>query len=79
MPTKTVTAREAMKRVLTRAGQPRPVKTITERAARMKGVTLKGATPEATMTAVLYTDAAKPTGDFIKTGRGMIGLRGRDD
>lgn len=54
------------------------LKDLTAKAVKVRGLRLKGKTPEQTMAAIVYVDAKRETGDFVKLDRGLIGLRERD-
>jgi len=62
--------------VLQRSRKPMPVKEVVAKALADPGVTgMKGKTPEATLSAALYTEAKKPDGTVILVERGMMKAR----
>lgn len=77
MPTATQTksARTAAAEVLRRAKHPLKTKEITERVLRRSDVALGGATPEATMAAILSVENLKRNGMFKRVAPGTYALR----
>jgi len=64
--------------VLRGSRKPLPVKEVVAAALADPEVTgMKGKTPAATLSAALYTEAKKPDGVFVKTGKGEFDLRER--
>ena len=62
--------------VLQRSRRALPVKEVVAAALADPEVTgMKGKTPEATLSAALYTEAKKPDGAVILVGRGMMKAR----
>jgi HB1, ASXL, restriction endonuclease HTH domain len=71
-----LTGREALIQVLRAAGTPLKARALCVEAAKLaKG--LRGRTPEATLSAQLYVEAAKLDGVFVKAGKGEFDLRER--
>lgn len=68
-PVKRVTGRDAIAKVLA-DGQPRPAKEITAAAVKLVRPAMTGKTPEATLGALLYTQAKRADGLVTKTGSG---------
>jgi hypothetical protein len=75
--TKRITGKAAMVAVLKRAKKPLPRKEIISKALAMKGVELKGKTPEATLSAILATENKKG-GIVERTEPGVYRLRERE-
>ena len=71
----TKTAKQAAAEVLKRAGEPLKAGEIGRRVLQVKGVELKGATPLATIAAILATENKKPDGLFVRTAPGTYTLR----
>ena len=71
----------ATEEVLRGAGSPLHYHEITKRILKAGFWTTEGKTPEATVGARIYKDIADLGGQsaFLKLGRGIIGLRGRDE
>lgn len=67
-----MTGKEAIEQVLTGKRKPMPAKDIT--AAAQEIAQLGGKTPEATLAAILYTQAKRDDGLVLKTGRGEFKL-----
>jgi hypothetical protein len=62
--------------VLRRSRKAMPVKEVVAKALADPAVTeMKGRTPEATLSAALYTEAKKPHGEVILVARGMMKAR----
>lgn len=76
---KRVTGKAAMVTVLKRAGEPLKAAEIVERTLKVKGVELKGATPAATLAAILATENKKPDGLFVRTAPGTYTLRAAEE
>jgi hypothetical protein len=72
---KPVTAKEALRRVLEKAGEPMKTRDLCAKALKVKGVKLGGATPDATMAAILATENKKANGLFVRTAPGTYALR----
>lgn len=75
------TFRGAAERVLREAGNPLHYVQISARALAAGLITTAGRTPDQTMGSQLYT-AVRELGDrsvFVRVGRGVFGLRGRDE
>lgn len=70
-------AKQATVEVLGRAGEPLKAREIGRRVLKVTGVELKGKTPMASISAMLYVEAKKPDGVFVKTGKGEFDLRER--
>ena len=64
-----VSGREAVAKVLA-DGKPRPAGEITAAAVKLIRPKPTGKTPEATLGALLYTQAKKPDGFVIRRGEG---------
>lgn len=78
MPTATMkqkSARTAAAEVLRRAKHPLKTKEITARVLAKEGVALGGATPEATMAAILSVENLKRNGMFKRVAPGTYALR----
>lgn len=73
--TKQKSARTAAAEVLRRAKHPLKTKEITERVLAKQGVALGGATPEATMAAILSVENLKRNGMFKRVAPGTYALR----
>jgi len=69
------TTKEAAAEVLRHEGAPLTIDEIADRILKTGNIRLSGKTPKATISAQLYVEAKKPDGMFVKTGRGVIGLR----
>jgi hypothetical protein len=71
------TFKTAASRVLTEAGKPLDVQTITTKAVRQGYLTTTGKTPSATMGAQLYVDVKRRKDDsvFVQLGKNLFGLR----
>ncbi len=69
-----VSAKQAIVKVLKRES-PLATKVIVERVLATRGVKLKGATPAATIAAILSTENKKADGLFVRTDPGMYALR----
>lgn len=65
----------ALKFIEKHAGEQVAIKDAIAAALNTKGVSLRGATPAATIAAALYTEAAKPDGLITKVDRGMVAWR----
>lgn len=76
--TKTMSMREAAHKLLDEEGGPLKVNTITKRAMDKGLIKTEGKTPEATMGAVLGTNAKRDDAEFVRTRPGTYGLKGRD-
>jgi hypothetical protein len=74
---KRVSAKDAISRVLKKAGEPLKTKDIVERVLATKGVALNGATPAATIAAILSTENKKPDGLVERTEPGTYKLRAK--
>lgn len=70
-----LSAKQAIQKVLKREGAPLATKVIVERVLATRGVSLKGATPAATIAAILSTENKKADGLFVRTDPGMYALR----
>lgn len=70
-----VTAKQAAVEVLRRAKTPLRSDEIARRVMKTKGVRLAGATPEATVTAMLAVESNKPDGLFRRTEKATYALR----
>ncbi|MBA3560098.1 MAG: winged helix-turn-helix domain-containing protein [Gemmatimonadaceae bacterium] len=70
-----VSGREALIRVLKKAGEPMKMKDLAAKALKMKGVRLKGKTPEQTLAAILAIENGKPDGLFERVAPGTYRLR----
>lgn len=70
-----LSAKQAIVKILKREGAPLATKTIVERVLATRGVSLKGATPAATIAAILSTENKKADGLFVRTDPGMYALR----
>jgi HB1, ASXL, restriction endonuclease HTH domain len=70
-----ISARARAIEVVKRARGPIAVKDVVKKVLATPGVELKGKTPDATISAMLYTEAKKPDGAIRKTGRGMVEAR----
>jgi hypothetical protein len=68
-----VSGRQAIAKVLA-DGQPRTAKDITTAAVKLVRPPMKGKTPEATLGALLYTQAKVDGGLVVKTGKGEFKL-----
>jgi hypothetical protein len=77
MDSKKVSGRQAMERVLRRAGGPLKTKVLVERTLKVKGLALHGKTPGASLAATLAV-SNKRGGVFVRTSPGVYGLRERD-
>lgn len=66
-------SKSAIEQVLAGRRKPMPAKEIVA-AALPLATGLKGSTPEATLSAVLYVEAKKAGGLVVKTGRGEFKL-----
>jgi hypothetical protein len=77
MPTsdKKVSARETAIAIIRRSKKPIAVKDVIAKTLATAGVELKGKTPEATISAQIYTEAAKEDGAIRKAGRGLVEAR----
>jgi HB1, ASXL, restriction endonuclease HTH domain len=72
---KKVSARARALEVVKRARGPIAVQDVVKKVLATPGVELKGKTPDATISAMLYTEAKKPDGAIRKAGRGMVEAR----
>jgi hypothetical protein len=72
---KRVSAKQAAAAVLKRAGEPLKADEIARRVLKMKGVSLQGKTPEATIAAMLSVENKKPDGMFVRTDKATYRLR----
>ena len=72
---------DAAEEVLRTAGSPLHYNEIAKRMLKARLWTTSGKTPEATVSARIYKDIADLGGSsmFLKLGRGVIGLAGRDE
>ena len=70
-----VSARVRAIEVVKRARGPIAVKDVVKKVLATEGVELKGKTPEATVSAMIYTEAKKEDGAIRKAGRGMVEAR----
>jgi hypothetical protein len=52
------------------------VKTVVAKVLATPGIELNGKTPEATISAMIYTEAKKEDGAIRKAGRGLVEARG---
>ena len=68
-------ARQAAGEVLRRAGEPLKTAEIPRRVLEVKGVSLAGKTPEATIAAMLAVENKKPDGLFVRTAPGRRAAR----
>ena len=69
---KKLSGREALLAVIKKHDGPMKVTDLIEAALKLKGVTgLKGATPRATLAAIVYSDAKKGK-SFKKVDRGIV-------
>jgi hypothetical protein len=75
---KPVTGREALKRVLEKNDAPMKTADLMKAAIKVRGIRLKGRTPEQTLAAILAVDAKQSEGDFVRTAPGTYGRRSRD-
>jgi HB1, ASXL, restriction endonuclease HTH domain len=74
MPSTKISGRQAIQQVLA-DGKPRKAKAIVTAAAEI-ATGLKGKTPEATLSAMLYVEAKKPDGIVVHTkNKGEFKLR----
>ena len=73
------TAKQATVEVLRRAGEPLKTAEIAKRLLEVKGVSLAGKTPAATIAAMLAVENKKPDGLFVRTAPGMYTLRERSE
>ena len=69
------TAKQAAVEVLRRAGEPLKADEVGRRVLKVRGVELKGATPLATISAMLAVENKKPDGLFVRTAPGTYALR----
>lgn len=69
-----VSGRDAVAKVLA-DGQPRKTAEITSAAVKLVRPPMTGKTPEATLSALLYTQAKRDDGLVILTGKGEFKLR----
>jgi hypothetical protein len=72
---KKVSARARAIEVVKRARGPIAVKDVVKKVLDTPGVELKGKTPDATISAMLYTEAKKEDGAIRKVGRGLVEAR----
>jgi len=70
-------ARQAAVEVLRRAGEPLNTAEIARRVLEVKGVSLTGKTPAATVAAMLAVENGKPDGLFVRVAPGTYALRDR--
>lgn len=75
---KRVTGRDAIAKVLA-DGQSHPAGEITAAAVKLVRPAMAGKTPQATLSAFLYTQAKKPDGLVVRTGKGEFQLRPQDN
>ena len=73
--TKKVSARETAIAIIKRSRKPIAVKTVVAKVLTTPGIELKGKTPEATISAMIYTEAKKEDGAIRKAGRGLVEAR----
>lgn len=73
------TAREAAVEVLRTEDEPLRSAEIVRRVLEIKGVSLAGNTPEATVAAVLAVENKKPDGLFVRVAPGTHTLRERSE
>jgi hypothetical protein len=74
-PAKKVSARETAIAIVRRSRKPIEVKKVVAKVLATPGVELKGKTPEATISAMIYVEAKKPDGAIRKAGRGLVEAR----
>jgi HB1, ASXL, restriction endonuclease HTH domain len=74
VPATRVSGRDAVAKVLA-DGQERTAKEITSAAVKLVRPAMTGKTPEATLGALLYTQAKKDDGLVERTGKGTFRLR----
>lgn len=72
---KRVSAKDAIGRVLKKADGPMKTKDIVEAVLATKGIALNGATPAATIAAILSTENKKSDGLVVRTEPGTYALR----
>ncbi len=70
-----VSARETAIAIIRRSRKPVEVKTVIAKTLATPGVNLGGKTPEATVAAMIYVEAAKEDGQIVKVGRGLVEAR----
>ena len=72
-------AKQAAVEVLRRAGERLKTAEIARRVLELKGVSLAGKTPAATVAAMLAVENQNPEGLFVRTARGTYALRERSE
>jgi HB1, ASXL, restriction endonuclease HTH domain len=70
--TKKPSTREVAIGIIHRARGPIEVSKVVKKVLATEGVELKGKTPEATVSAMIYTEAKKEDGAIRKVGRGLV-------
>lgn len=72
-----VSAKDAVRDVLQKAGKPLPTAEIVSGVLATEGVVLKGKTPAATIAAILSVENGKEAGMFVRVEKGTYDLRER--
>jgi hypothetical protein len=78
-PSKAKTAKQAAVEVLGRAGEPLKSAEIAGRVLEVRGVSLAGKTPAATVAAMLAVENKKADGLFVRVAPGTYALRERSE
>lgn len=73
-----VTGKEALRRVLEKAGEPLKTKELVARELKVKGLGLAGKTPDQSLAAILAVENKKPEGLFERVAPATYRLRAAD-